>query len=442
MFVELFKAHPLCKEVSLCEIRPDKLKTVAEENKVSRTYTDFDEVLKQPDIDGVAIFTGRWSHAPLAIKALKAGKHVYSAVPAACTVEEMEELVKTVEETGLIYSLGETSFYRPQRIWCRKKHMEGAFGNVVYGEGQYYHDMRAWFYTPFLEANGPGWEKYASVPPMLYPTHSICHVLGVTMSRFTHATCYGWEDKQPEDGIFLKDVSAFGNVWSNQSAFFKVADGGMARINEFRRTGASESRQNIMGDIGAYEEHGNPDHEDISVAEQITGKQKSDPAIPQMRAIFSQNIFVNPPLRADGSFDHEEAQRQQKKVKEDVSWVLGLPGVEITEENRGNLSRDFIGKKHLGVNPVHDVQRLPAEFVGMPNGHCGSHQFMVHDFFESITTGKLPPSHVWIAARYNTPGIVAHESCKRDGERLAIPDFGLPPKGSVCLDPTVIMNDE
>jgi len=46
-------------------------------------------------------FTQRWSHAPLAIRALKAGKHVYSAVPAAVTLEELDELVKTVEETGL-----------------------------------------------------------------------------------------------------------------------------------------------------------------------------------------------------------------------------------------------------------------------------------------------------------------------------------------------------
>ncbi len=175
-FVDLFKVHPLCSELTLCELRPDKLKAVAEENKITKTTTDFDEVLKS-DVDAVAIFTGRWSHAPLAIQALKAGKHVYSAVPAACTVEEMEELVKTVEETGLTYALGETSFYRPQRIWCRQKFMEGAFGHFVYGEGHYYHDMRSWFYLPFMEANGEGWEKYASVPPMLYPTHSICHVL-------------------------------------------------------------------------------------------------------------------------------------------------------------------------------------------------------------------------------------------------------------------------
>ena len=38
--------------------------------------------------------------------------------------------------------------------------------------------------------------------------------------------------------------------------------------------------------------------------------------------------------------------------------------------------------------------------------------------------GALPPNNVWDAARYAMPGIVAHESAKRDGELLEIPDLG------------------
>lgn len=43
------------------------------------------------------------------------------------------------------------------------------------------------------------------------------------------------------------------------------------------------------------------------------------------------------------------------------------------------------------------------------------------------------PNHVWAAARYNVPGIVAHESATRDGELMAVPDFGDPPPGSAML---------
>ena len=66
------------------------------------------------------------------------------------------------------------------------------------------------------------------------------------MSRFTKVSCFGSRDDHP-DGIFDAELSAFDNPWSNQSALFKTADGGMARINEFRRTAAGEGRVTASG---------------------------------------------------------------------------------------------------------------------------------------------------------------------------------------------------
>jgi hypothetical protein len=59
---------------------------------------------------------------------------------------------------------------------------------------------------------------------------------------------------------------------------------------------------------------------------------------------------------------------------------------------------------------------------------------LVDDFVRACTSGKLPPNHVWQAARYCAPGIIAHESAKQGGRQLAIPDFGDPPAGMALLD--------
>ncbi|MFW5846042.1 MAG: Gfo/Idh/MocA family protein, partial [Planctomycetota bacterium] len=209
-FIELFQKHPLCSELVLCEQRPDVLAEQAQAHGITRTYTSFDELLRS-DVDAVAIFTQRWTHARLAIQALKAGKHVYSAVPAGVTVEELQELVETVRTTGLTYALGETSFYRPQAIWCRQQFAKGSFGHFVYGEGHYYHDMAHWFYTPFMEANGSDWRRWASVPPMWYISHSAAHILSITFSRFTSVSCLGWQDHPHPDAIFDRATSAFDN---------------------------------------------------------------------------------------------------------------------------------------------------------------------------------------------------------------------------------------
>ncbi|OPZ16506.1 MAG: hypothetical protein BWZ10_01417 [candidate division BRC1 bacterium ADurb.BinA364] len=190
--------------------------------------------------------------------------------------------------------------------------------------------------------------------------------------------------------MFRPEISAWKNPWSNQSALFRTSDGGMARINEFRRIGAGESRMSILGTLGAYEEQ------------------------------TAQAVWT---VLGAGKGKHE-----------DVSWVRAVDGVEIGEHNLGALPREFIGRKHIGVSRLAPVERLPKEFVGLQNQHEGSHQFLVVDFLEACLSGKLPPNHAWMAARYNAPGIAALESCKR-GEPVKVPDFGLPPAGASFLDP-------
>ncbi|MEW6358594.1 MAG: Gfo/Idh/MocA family oxidoreductase [Planctomycetota bacterium] len=406
-FVELFKAHPNVDDVYIADIFPDRLAEKAKELKVSTTFPSLDALCKS-DCDCIAIFTQRWRHGPQAVQALKAGKHVYSAVPAAVTLEELQELVETVKSTGLIYMLGETSYYRPQTIYCRERFAKGDFGRFVYGEGQYHHDM-AHFYTPYMHSGGPEWMRTASFPPMLYPTHSVSHILGVTFRRMTAVSCFGFADDH-EDGIFDADLSQWGNTFSNETALFRTSDGGAGRINEFRRIGAGESRMTIMGTLGAYEEQAG------------TG--------------VWTNLDFAEGYRKGGQIDYENTHKFAKRRQEDVSDIRHCKGVEITEANLGDLPREYIGKRHVGVSRMHPVERLPKEFVGLKNGHEGSHQFLVVDFIEAVRANRLPPNHVWIAARYNVPGIVAHESSKRDGELLTIPDYGLPPEDRARMEIT------
>ena len=405
-FVPLFKAHPDVDEVYLADVFPDRLAEKAKEFEIETTFGSLDDLCGS-DCDCIGIYTQRWLHGPQAVQALKAGKHVYSAVPAAVTLEELEELVDTVRDTGLIYMLGETSYYRPQTIYCRERFAAGDFGRFVYGEGQYHHDM-SHFYLPYMHSGGEEWKKVASFPPILYPTHSVSHILSVTFRRMTEVSCFGFADDH-EDGIFDAELSQWGNTFSNETALFRTSDGGAGRINEFRRIGAGESRMTIMGTLGAYEEQTD------------TG-------------VWTHLDFPDE-VKKGGEIDYEGSHKVVKRQKEDVSHIRHCKGVEITEENLGDLPKSFIGQKHLGVSTAHHVERLPKEFVGMKTGHEGSHQFLVVDFLEAVTTNKLPPNHVWIGARYNAPGIVAHESAKRDGERMTIPDYGTPPETWELMDP-------
>ena len=91
----------------------------------------------------------------------------------AVSVAEVEEIIAAVRETGLLYMMGETSFYNPATIFARLKLADGDFGRVFYSEGDYVHDMDLGFYAAYQYSGGENWKTTASYPPMLYPTHSV-----------------------------------------------------------------------------------------------------------------------------------------------------------------------------------------------------------------------------------------------------------------------------
>lgn len=383
-FIPLFQAHPLVADVYVAEKMPDRLAHAAKTYQIETTFTCLEDLLKS-DVDAVAIFSQRWMHAPQAVEAMKAGKHVYSAVPAAISIEELQQLVATVEETGLTYMMGETSYYQPVTVYCRKRFADGDMGRFVYAEGEYYHDMEHGFYGPYQGSNGEEWKKYASYPPMFYPSHSCGMVLGITGAHMTSVSCLGFVDDH-EDGIFNKELSHWNNNFSNESALFQTSDGGMVRINEFRRVGlksvaTGSVRCSIYGTAACYEEQSN-------ARAWITHGGQIEDLVGQLKCKPNYNPEVAKDIKVDGVQD------------------------------------DFFSS----LAAVHDRGRLPAEFAGLPNGHFGSHQFLVDDFVRACTSNTLPPVNVWVAAKYCAPGIIAHESALRQGERLEIPDLGSAPE--------------
>lgn len=384
-FSKLFHAHPLVSSVYVTDLLPERAASLVEKQGLAGTFDSFDDMLDS-DLDAIALFTQRWTHGPLVVRALRAGKHVYSAVPMAITVEEIEAIIEAVRETGLTYMMGETSYYNPATVYARGRVDEGAFGRIFYAEGDYVHDMDLGFYAAYQYSGGDQWQRTASYPPMLYPTHSVGGVLGAIGGHAVSVSCIGVPDDRG-DGVFDREVSMFDNDFSNATALFELAGGGSMRINEFRRVGypahIRESRFRYFGTEGSFE-------------------QTAIAALWQDR---------------DGVTD----------VTEEVDTK---PSMDLDDPSLADVDPALRDAFVSGLAPVHDAGRLPAEFQGLPNGHEGSHHFLVDDFVTAVATRTLPPVNAWEAARYTLPGIIAHESALRGGERLAVPDFGDAPEGA------------
>lgn len=382
-FATLFDRHPRVENVYITDVLPERAEAVCEKWKLAGTMESFEAMLES-DLDAVAIFTQRWTHGPLVLAALEAGKHVYSAVPMAISEEEIAAIIEKVGETKLTYMMGETSYYNPATVYARQAFEGGKFGRVFYAEGDYVHDMDLGFYSAYQYSGGENWKATASYPPMLYPTHSVGGVLGAIDSHAVSVSCIGIKD-QRNDGVFDKEVSMFDNDFSNASALFELNDGGAMRINEMRRVGypshIRESRFRFFGEEASFEQ-----------LAQTTVWQDKETVTDLSKEIATRSTMsVDDPMLAD----LDPALRDA-----------------------------FLSGSAL----VHDTSRLPKEYDGAPNGHEGSHQFLADDFIVAVTEGSLPPVNAWTAARFTMPGIVAHKSALQGGERLSIRDFGDAPQ--------------
>jgi predicted dehydrogenase len=384
-FASLFQLHPGIGPVFVTDVLPERSAELCDRLGLAGTFTDFDAMLAS-DVDAVAIFTQRWTHGPLVVAALRAGKHVYSAVPMAISYDEIAEIIRATQETGLTYMMGETSYYNPATVFARRQLANGAFGRVFYSEGDYVHDMDLGFYEAYQYSGGAEWKRTASYPPMLYPTHAIGGVLGAVPAHAVSVSCIGVVDGRG-DGVFDRAISMFGNDFSNATALFALSDGGILRTNEMRRVGypsqIRESRFRFFGTAGSFEQ------------------------------LATVSLW------------------QDKAGVCDVSDQLATHGtVPEDDASLANVAPALRSAFRSGHAAVHDTARLPREFAGASNGHEGSHQFLVDDFVTAVSTRTLPPVDAWTAARFTLPGIIAHQSAVQGGERLEIPDFGDPPESA------------
>jgi len=384
-FAHLFSLHPGVLEVYVVDELPERAESVVRRLELAGVVSDFDALLAS-DVDAVAIFTQRWTHGPLVERALRAGKHVYSAVPMAVAEEEIARIIQAVRDTGKVYVMGETSYYNPATVYAREQQAAGRFGRVFYSEGDYVHDMDLGFYDAYQYSGGERWKETASYPPMLYPTHAIGGVLGAIPAHAVSVSCVGVKD-QRNDGVFDKDISMFGNDFSNATALFELNDGGVMRTNEMRRVGypshIRESRFRFFGTEASFEQ----------LAKVTVWQDKQDV--------------------------HDISEQMETR-----------PSIPLDDPSLANVAPELRDAFVSGLAPVHDAERLPAEFRGAPNGHEGSHHFLVDDFVTAVNNRTLPPVNAWVAARFTLPGIVAHESARQNGARLPIRDFGDAPADS------------
>lgn len=93
------KQHKL---TAICDIVPERAKRSAELWNAARWYSDPDTFLRDREVEAVVITTSHEAHAPLAIRAAEEGKHFIVQKPMALSLEDAENVVRSVEKSGVV----------------------------------------------------------------------------------------------------------------------------------------------------------------------------------------------------------------------------------------------------------------------------------------------------------------------------------------------------
>lgn len=185
------KAANNAQIVAICDKNPDVLNAQRERCKdYDITYYDnFNDFLGH-DMDAVVLANYAHEHAPLAMAALRAGKHVFSEVLPVQTMKEAVELIETVEQTGLVYAYGENYCYMPAPYRMRKLYREGKIGEFEYGECEYIHNCEPiWPSITYGEKDHWRNNMYST----FYCTHSLGPIIHATGLRPVKVTGFEGE---------------------------------------------------------------------------------------------------------------------------------------------------------------------------------------------------------------------------------------------------------
>jgi predicted dehydrogenase len=178
-FIPIYQGHPQAQMYAICQRTRKKLDAIGDAFEIEQRYTDFNDLLKDPNVDAVHINSPIPDHGWQSIAALKAGKHVACTVPMATSIEECRQIVQLSQRTGLKYMMMETVVYAREYLYIKELADKGELGKIQFLQASHQQDM-------------DGWPNYwPGLPPMWYATHCVGPMLALTNASAEYVSCFG-----------------------------------------------------------------------------------------------------------------------------------------------------------------------------------------------------------------------------------------------------------
>lgn len=150
---EALAGLPNVELYALCTRTPARLQEVARRFGVKQIYTDYSELLADPQLDAVSITTMWDQHAAPTLAALQAGKHVFLEKPMASTMTDCQAIVEAAHKAPGNFMVGHICRFNPRYAAAKAAIAEGRIGKIVSMYAR--RNLPRWVVSDILNKIGP-----------------------------------------------------------------------------------------------------------------------------------------------------------------------------------------------------------------------------------------------------------------------------------------------
>ena len=145
--------------VAIADSNLERAQEIADRFHIPHAYKTVEEVLENhPEVQAIDICVWNKSHAPVAIAAAKAGKHILCEKPMAWSIADAEAMKKAVDEAGVLFMVAVMTRYANETVMLKEEIEDGRLGNIYYAKTGYMRRRGTpigWFTDTQKSGGGP-----------------------------------------------------------------------------------------------------------------------------------------------------------------------------------------------------------------------------------------------------------------------------------------------
>jgi predicted dehydrogenase len=129
----VFSHMPESELIAVCDVDAERAKAVAQKFGARAWYSDYQELLKNPDIQAVSVATPDFAHRDITLAAAQAGKDILVEKPLATSLKDAEDIAQAVRTAGVKLMVDYQNRVNPPFVAAKKSIEAGEIGKPAYG---------------------------------------------------------------------------------------------------------------------------------------------------------------------------------------------------------------------------------------------------------------------------------------------------------------------